>query len=91
MLFGRPLMPSIEKSALKRRQIVAGGEPRSGAAPGKEDAGMSPGRGDRGNGKPPFLSPLPGLGIVAGLTPGSAAARLARGYCLEAPPGPSQV
>jgi hypothetical protein len=40
-------MHSIEKSALKRRQIVAGGEPRGGAAPGKEDAGMSPGRGDR--------------------------------------------
>jgi len=54
MLFGRPLMPSIGKSALKRRQIVAGGEP-------------------------PFLSPLPGLGIVAGLTPGSAAARLGPG------------
>ena len=42
-------MQSFGESALEGRQIVAGGEPRSGAAPGKEDTGMSPGRGERGD------------------------------------------
>jgi hypothetical protein len=76
---------SLERSALEGREPVAGGEPPSGAAPGKRRSRNEPRQGrQRGckinHRKAPILSPLPGLRIVVGLTPGSAAARLARGY-----------